>query len=97
MPDIANTPLFPLGHTVATPGALSALGEEGIAAAAILTRHACGDWGNLGDEDKSANDFAVTRGSRILSAYLLPRTRIKLWVITEADRSVTTLLLPDEY
>jgi len=61
----------------------------------ILTRHQSGDWGDLDDEDKAANDQAVEYGNRILSAYKLYGE--KVWVITERDRSVTTLLFPSEY
>ena len=88
--------LFPLGQIVATPGALEALEQAGQAAHEFLTKHAHGEWGELSDEDWRENNFAVTRPLRLLSAY---RTRLgeRLWVITEADRSVTTCLLPDEY
>jgi hypothetical protein len=89
--------LFSLGQIVSTPGALSALGGEGIDADGLLERHASGDWGELGEDDKRENELSLTEGFRILSAYTLPRTRVKIWVITEADRSVTTLLLPEEY
>ncbi|MCB8944361.1 MAG: hypothetical protein H6658_11480 [Ardenticatenaceae bacterium] len=89
-------PLFPLGQIVATPGALSALEEAGQSAFAFLQRHQAGDWGEVPDEDKKENDFSVSRQLRILSAYTLP-TGVKIWLITEADRSVTTFLLPEEY
>ncbi len=89
--------LFDLGQIVSTPGALSALGKEGIDASSLLDRHANGDWGKISEDDRRENNLAATEGFRILSAYTLPRTRVKLWVITEADRSATTLLLPDEY
>jgi hypothetical protein len=89
--------LFSLGQIVSTPGALSALGKEGIDASSLLERHANGDWGEMSEEDKRENDLSAAEGFRILSAYTLPHTGVKLWVITEADRSVTTLLLPDEY
>lgn len=91
------TPLFSLGQIVSTPGALSALGGEGTGADELLKRHVTGDWGDLSEGDKRENDLSVTEGFRILSAYTLPITRVKIWVITEADRSSTTLLLPDEY
>jgi hypothetical protein len=90
-------PLFPLGQVVATPGALDALGGEGIRADALLQRHAIGDWGEVCEDDKRENDLSVTEGFRILSAYTLPKTQVKLWIITEADRSATALLLPDDY
>ena len=89
--------LFPLGQIVATPGALSALGGEGISSDALLTRHVTGDWGELSEDDRRENELSIEEGLRILSAYKLPHTGVKLWIITEADRSVTTLLLPDEY
>jgi hypothetical protein len=87
---------FPLGQTLATPGALEALQSAGQDPAALLARHQVGDWGDLDEEDKKENEFSVDRGLRILSAYTLP-TGVKLWVITEADRSATTILLPSEY
>jgi hypothetical protein len=87
-------PLFNTGQIVATPGAME-LAEEGVNLLAYLTRHISGDWGDLGGEDKTENDFSLEHGFRLLSAYDTPRGR--LWVITEADRSATTLLLPDEY
>lgn len=100
-------PLFSSGNVVATPGALEALAEiHGdrwrAASIALLHRHISGDWGVVGAEDAAANDRSVNDGTRILSAYLLPIKRpgakaIKLWLITEADRSATTILLPDEY
>lgn len=89
-------PLFKLGQVVATPGALAALEEAGQAPWEFLSRHVQGDWGDVGAEDAEANDRSVEDGSRILSAYALT-TEEKIWVITEADRSSTCLLLPDEY
>jgi hypothetical protein len=89
--------MFPLGQIAATPGALDALGREGIGAETLLNRHAAGDWGELCADDWRENELSLREGFRILSAYRLPRTGAKIWVITEADRSVTTLLLPDEY
>ncbi len=89
-------PLFRLGQIVATPGALEALGSAGISAGELLARHAVGDWGDLTVEDARENDFSVEHGLRILSSYPLP-TGAKLWIITESDRSATTLLLPEEY
>lgn len=88
--------LFSLGQVVSTPGALQALENAGHTASEFLVRHALGDWGNLCDEDKQANDEAVADDLRILSAYKLSGGA-RIWVITEADRSVTTLLLPEEY
>jgi hypothetical protein len=63
----------------------------------LLSRHVCGDWGEVCAEDARENDFSVDHGFRILSAYTLSTTGVKVWVITEADRSATTILLPDEY
>ncbi len=89
-------PLFPLGQIVATPGALRALQEAEQSPTAFLDRHVTGDWGELGDEDKQANERALREGLRILSAYTTS-DGVKLWIITEADRSATTMLLPSEY
>lgn len=89
-------PLFELGRVVATPGALDALNTHQKSISGILKRHMKGDWGDLGDGDKEDNNFAITHGIRILSAYNITNT-VKIWIITEADRSSTTLLLPSEY
>ncbi len=87
---------FPLGQLVATPGALRVLQEAGQSPAEFLARHVQGDYGEVCEEDRRANDEALVSGERLLSAY---RTRKgeKLWVITEADRSSTCVLLPQEY
>jgi len=90
------TPKFNLGQVVATPGALAALEEAKQGAANFLKMHVCGIWGALTMGDQAANDRAVKDGSRILSAYHLD-THVKIWIITEADRSSTCILLPDEY
>ena len=87
---------FPMGQIVATPGALQALEEASESPAALLKRHLIGDWGELSDEDRQENERSVSDGCRILSAYTLS-TGIRIWIITEADRSATTLLLPPEY
>jgi hypothetical protein len=87
--------LFGLGNIVATPGALDLLDRTGTNAATVLARHQRGDFGTVNAEDVRANRDAIVNGSRILSAYLLATER--LWIITEADRSSTTLLLPEEY
>jgi hypothetical protein len=87
---------FTLGRIVATPGALRALSEAQQSPAEFLDRHSAGDWGDLEDEDKQENEFSVERGLRILSAYTT-RSGDKIWIITEADRSATTLLCPHEY
>ena len=87
---------FSLGQTVATPGALAALTESGQAPTEFLQRHLVGDWGDVGGEDRQANEDALLHGERLLSAYYT-RSGTKIWIITEADRSSTCLLLPDEY
>lgn len=89
-------PLFPLGQTVATRGAIEAMQGLGVTPAALLSRHHCGDWGDLDQEGKQSNDAALKNGCRIFSAYQLAEA-VKFWVITEADRSATTILLPEEY
>jgi len=88
--------LFNLGQVVATPGALQALEDSEQTAIEFLNRHVSGDWGELDPEDRKENEFSLKEGFRILSAYIL-KTGQKIWIITEADRSVTTLLLPEEY
>jgi hypothetical protein len=87
--------LFPLGRTMATSGAVNILNGEIIRALPFLLRHQSGDWGSVHPEDRIANDAAVAFGGRILSCYDVVDER--LWIITEADRSATTLLLPEEY
>jgi glycine cleavage system aminomethyltransferase T len=88
--------LFPLGRIVATPGALAALEVSEEGAGPFLARHVTGDWGELDPEDRQANELAVEHGSRIMSVY---RTAggVKFWIMTEADRSSTCFLLPEEY
>jgi hypothetical protein len=93
----ALKPLFNLGQVVSTPGALEAFAAEGMDGVQLLLRHISGDWGDLCDDDKRENDLSLKEGFRLLSAYTLPRTDVKIWIITEADRSVTTFLLPTEY
>ena len=88
--------ILPLGRMVATPGALHALMLAGENALVYLARHASGDWGVVSPEDACANELARETGERILSAYRL-RDGTKLWIITEADRSSTCILLPEEY
>jgi hypothetical protein len=88
--------LFPLGHLVATPGAIELLrsaGEDLLPA--LLERHRSGDWGDVPPEDARKNEFSLRHGFRIVSSYRVAGER--LWIITERDRSVTTLLLPSEY
>jgi hypothetical protein len=86
-----------LGRVVATPGALRALEEAGVSPQDLLRRHVTGDWGELDEEDWAANNRALIEGARLLSAYPLPNTSERVWIITEWDRTVTTLLLPAEY
>lgn len=83
----------PLGELVITANASLRLSTEEVLAA--LRRHASGDWGDLCPEDAIANDEALHQGGRLLSAYGDGEYRV--WVITEADRSVTTILLPEDY
>ena len=87
---------FPMGQIVATPGALQALEESGESPGIFITRHVTGDWGEVYEHDQRENELSVEHGFRLLSAYTLS-TGTKLWIITEADRSSTTLLLPSEY
>ena len=91
-----QTPLFARGQIVATPGALAALAEGGWTPQALLERHMGGDWGELCAEDKRANGLALPFGQRLFSAYTL-QDGLRVWLITEADRAATTLLLPAEY
>jgi hypothetical protein len=91
-----QSPLFSVGQVVSTPGALEAMSEAGQNPLELLKRHQSGDWGEVPEEDKQENDFSVKRGLRIVSAYTLS-TGVKLWLITEWDRSLTTFLLPSEY
>ena len=86
---------FPLGQLMITPGALAALKQSKQTPLPFLYRHVSGDWGDLDAEDQEANDFAVVQGRRILSTYTL-NAGVKIWCITEADRSATTILLPEE-
>jgi hypothetical protein len=91
-----DAPLFPLGLIVGTPGAVRALEQAEQSPFEFLDRHIRGDWGALGEEDQQENVFSVQHGFRILSAYTTSAGE-PLWVITEADRSATILLLPSEY
>jgi len=87
---------FSLGRVVGTPGALEALNESNEVATTYIARHASGDWGVVDATDSRLNDEALRDGSRILSVYIL-QSGVRIWIITEADRSATTVLLPDEY
>jgi hypothetical protein len=87
---------IPLGQIVATPGALELLDKHAINASDLLWRHQHGDWGDVPPDDAVENDRSACSGLRVLSSYPITKEE-RLWVITEADRSVTTLLLPSEY
>lgn len=89
-------PRFPMGTPVITPEAQAELDAAGIEGVLLLARHIHGDWGDLPAEDLAANELALLTGRRLLSSYDLPGGG-KVWIITEADRSVTTILLPDDY
>jgi len=101
MPDRCHSLRFKPGRLLITPGAMRLLDDAGKDALELLGRHVTGDWGNVCQEDQAANDAAtahegdVDRQARVLSAYETSLGRV--WVITEADRSATTILLPDEY
>ncbi len=86
---------FELGVVVATPGALKLLAATGTDPTELLRRHHGGDWGEVDAHDRRANDAALRHGTRLLSSY--PVGAEKVWIITEADRSSTCLLLPSEY
>lgn len=102
-PAFSSRPLFALGRLLATPGALHLLARYQISVLALLSRHVRGDWGELCAEDRQANVLALEQGLRLLSCYPLNREEggqtvsATLWVITEADRASTTVLLPSEY
>ena len=86
---------LPLGKVVATPGALILLSEAGEDPFGYLARHATGDWGELCTFDHRQNEVALRTGERVLSSFPVGEERV--WIITEADRSVTTILLPEDY
>jgi hypothetical protein len=96
MQQLSKQPAFELGQIVATPGALAGLQKAGQQPGEFLTRHVSREWGDLSDKDRKENDYSLEHGFRLLSSY---RTNAgdKLWIVTEADRSVTTLLLPRDY
>jgi hypothetical protein len=89
-------PKFSPGSVVATPGALKAFRASGDDPLAYLIRHLGGDWGDVDEHDRHENELSLERGWRLLSAYTL-KTGVKVWLITEADHSATTFLLPEEY
>jgi len=86
---------FPLGRVVVTPEALKLLEEAGADLCLLLARHRSGDWGELCAHDRRENEFSLKHGCRILSSYSVGKGRV--WIITEADRSYTAVLLPEEY
>lgn len=96
MNSLPTIPLFPAGQIVATPGALALLEQAHKSPLEFLSRHLRGDWGDLCQDDKTENELSLKHGFRLMSSYHINPTE-RLWIITEADRSVTTLLLPDEY
>lgn len=83
-----------LGRTVIT--ATASVKLDGASVVVAIGRHTCGDWGNLDEQDKQSNDEALVNGGRLLSSYVDSKG-VKFWIITEADRSVTTVLLPSDY
>jgi len=87
--------LFALGQVVSTPNALAFAEKNHIDLGHLLTRHQTGDWGDLEDEDKEANEEALVNDTRIFSSYSVAED--KIWIITEADRSLTTFLMPSGY
>ena len=89
--------LFPLGRLVATPGALALLAGAGEDPAGLLARHVSGDWGEVPPEDARENELSVREGFRIVSSYPVGSDGARVWLITEADRSTTCILLPEEY
>jgi len=91
-----STAIFQLGRVLATPGAIAAMDEAGQDAGQLLRRHQSGDYGDLCTEDRQENELSVANALRIMSVYTLAN-EVKVWIITEADRSATTILLPEEY
>ncbi len=89
--------MFELGRVVATPGALEALATAGVDPGELLSRHASGDWGELDAHDRRENARSLKHGFRLLSSYRVGDAGGRVWIITEADRSSTCLLLPEEY
>lgn len=96
MNTLSTIPLFTAGRLVATPGALALLEQVNKSPLEYISRHLRGDWGDLDQGDKTENELSLKYGFRLLSSYQVTESE-KLWVITEADRSLTTLLLPAEY
>ena len=97
--DLGPPALFSLGHVVATPAALARLQEYGASVPELLHRHQTGDWQELCKEDRDTNWQAAFGGARVLSAFNIGSADqpVKIWIITEWDRSVTTILRPQDY
>jgi hypothetical protein len=89
--------LFEPGIIVGTPGAIARLELSRISPATLLSRHLAGDWGEVDESDRQENNLAVENGQRIMSVYEMAGSGEVVWIITEHDRSVTTLLLPEDY
>jgi hypothetical protein len=94
MVDVNHRPKFGLGQMVITPNALNQLNTEDVHSS--ICRHAHGDWGEVDEHDRQENELSLREGFRLLSVYT-DRQGTKFWIITEADRSVTTVLLPEDY
>ena len=94
--NVSNGRKFALGQVVMTPGAAEAFAATGEGPLPLLARHQRGDWGTVTPEDATENELSVARGFRVLSAYTL-KDGTRIWVLTEADRWATTILLPDEH
>jgi hypothetical protein len=96
MNHLPTIPLFPAGQIVATPGALELLEQSNRTLSEFISRHLRGDWGDLCEDDKVENELSLKHGLRLMSSYVVSEKET-LWIITDADRSTTTLLLPSEY
>ncbi len=92
---MTEKPKFSLGRTVATPAAIQFMQENGVDHNKIMARHHFGDWGDLCEEDKQQNEWALINGERLMSSYEFCDGCV--WIITERDRSATTILLPQDY
>ncbi len=92
-----NAARFSLGRLLATPGALRLLDASGVDPLAFLSRHVAGDWGDVPPEDAAENELSVREGYRVISSYPVGEAGAKVWIITEADRSSTCILLPEDY
>jgi hypothetical protein len=95
-PPNGTGPKFELGQVVATPGAIELLVGAGRSPVEFIARHVRGDWGDLDEHDRLVNEQALLHGGRLLSSYIVTGDQ-RLWLISESDRSATTLLLPSEY